>query len=131
MQWWWRGTAPALLALLAWTAFMFGVVAPQGLLPKDKMIGKKAEEAPKLRAYPAELTVADLNQKVADVPDGTYVMIELYASWCPHCRQFKPTYDKVGAFFNGDPHLPGPPVWVARIDCADTVSFKPITSLKI
>jgi len=79
-----------------------------------------AEPATGLRAQPMELTAATFNDYMESVPDHAFVLLELYASWCPHCRAFKPTYDKIGAFFNGVPAPSGPRIVVARVDCAET-----------
>jgi len=54
---------------------------------------------------------------------STYSLVEFYASWCPHCKRFQPTYDKIGEFFNEDPR-PTPLLTVARIDCAEQENFE-------
>ena len=41
-------------------------------------------------------------------------MVEFYAPWCGHCKSLAPTYDQLGALFNGDDQPA-----VAKVDATD------------
>ena len=61
------------------------------------------------RPFIQELTDATVD---AFISDPMYdVIVEFYAPWCGHCKQFAPFYFEVGAHFARDQH-----VRVARID---------------
>lgn len=47
-------------------------------------------------------------------------LFEFYASWCPACKQFAPTFEKL-AFFLKDKSLGGQYLFIARVDCASEV----------
>lgn len=76
--------------------------------------------APELRASPHDLGADDFQAALGQISDDgkTMALVELYASWCPACQHFKPTFEKVAAFFNGADDSPEPAVYVARVDCA-------------
>lgn len=65
-----------------------------------------------------ELVAANYTDYLSNLPQDANCVIEFYASWCPHCRHFMPTYDEVGSHFLD---VPEPIVQVARIDCATEV----------
>ena len=69
---------------------------------------------------PVDLTVATFDGALQGLPADRWALIEFYASWCPACQHFKPTYEKVSAALRREP-LPQPEVWVARVDCATEV----------
>ena len=52
---------------------------------------------------------------------SSWAVVEFYASWCPHCIHFAPTYDQVAQFLLKQ-RASGHPVFVGRIDCAEQVS---------
>lgn len=55
-----------------------------------------------------------------DLDPAAKVAMEYYAGWCPHCKHFAPTYDRIGSHFMD---RDSPEVIVARIDCASNVRF--------
>ena len=69
---------------------------------------------------PVDLTVGTFDGALQGLPADRWALIEFFASWCPACQHFKPTYEKVSAALRRHP-LPQPEVWVARVDCATEV----------
>ena len=69
---------------------------------------------------PIDLTLPTFDGALEGLPADRWALIEFYASWCPACQQFKPTYEKLSAALRREP-LPQPEVWVARVDCATEV----------
>ena len=69
---------------------------------------------------PVDLTLPTFDGALEGLPAERWALIEFYASWCPACQQFKPTYEKLSAALRRAP-LPQPEVWVARVDCATEV----------
>jgi thiol-disulfide isomerase/thioredoxin len=69
---------------------------------------------------PVDLTVTTFDGALQGLPEDRWALIEFFASWCPACQHFKPTYEKVSAALRREP-LPQPEVWVARVDCATEV----------
>ena len=45
---------------------------------------------------------------------NTCSLVEFYAPWCGHCKSLAPTYEQLGALFNGD----GQPA-VVKVDATD------------
>lgn len=115
------GLPPLALAISLWFAIHCSVTGSTVQRPKDSKNNSHS-----LRALPIDLTHSDFEERIKSQAGDVLVMVEFYANWCPHCRHFKPTYDEVGAFFNGSPPPPGTRVWVARIDCADQANLKEI-----
>lgn len=65
-----------------------------------------------------ELTIGNFTDVLSSTSiRDEYSLIEFYAHWCPHCIHYKPIFERVGRFFNGDPR-PEPHIWVSRVDCA-------------
>ena len=44
---------------------------------------------------------------LATIDPRTHALVELYMPWCPACQNFRPSYDRVAAFFNGDAKATG------------------------
>jgi thiol-disulfide isomerase/thioredoxin len=65
-----------------------------------------------------QLTAKNYSDYLSSRPADDRLVIEYYASWCPHCRHFAPTYEAVGSHFLDSPN---PLVQIARIDCANEV----------
>ena len=77
---------------------------------------------------PVDLTVNTFDGALQGLPADRWALIEFFASWCPACQHFKPTYEQVSAALRRKP-LPQPEVWVARVDCAKEVcAFRPACS---
>ncbi len=56
-------------------------------------------------------------------PETRYAMIEFYASWCPACQHFAPTYEKLATFLK-DKALGEHTLLIGRVDCAAEVRRK-------
>ncbi|KAJ9524572.1 hypothetical protein QJQ45_024163 [Haematococcus lacustris] len=78
-----------------------------------------------------DLNLTNWNDTLGALPDDQWCIVEFYAGWCPHCREFAPTYDRVANFLqrHGAPQPPGSNgslassplgtyVFVGRVDCA-------------
>ncbi|KAL6764889.1 hypothetical protein V8C86DRAFT_1215523 [Haematococcus lacustris] len=78
-----------------------------------------------------DLNLTNWNDTLGALPDDQWCLVEFYAGWCPHCREFAPTYDRVAHFLqrHGAPQPPGSNgsiassqlgtyVFVGRVDCA-------------
>lgn len=76
---------------------------------------------PPSTAAPAELTATTLAPALAALPPTQPVLLEFYAHWCPTCRRFQPEYEAAAAGLASGGG--GPRVFVARLDCANDVSF--------
>ena len=67
---------------------------------------KAAEEEASVTGKVRELTVETF---FTTITDNEYVLMEFYASWCGHCKQFAPVYEEIAERLAGR-------VVVARID---------------
>lgn len=47
-------------------------------------------------------------------------LVEFYASWCPACKHFAPTFEKLAVFLK-DKQLRDQLLYIARVDCASEV----------
>jgi len=70
----------------------------------------KSEEAPADNSGPVKTIVGTtFNEIVLDTSKD--VLLEFYAPWCGHCKSLVPTYEKLGAAFEGNDN-----VVIAKID---------------
>ncbi|KAL6779458.1 hypothetical protein ACKKBG_A12395 [Auxenochlorella protothecoides x Auxenochlorella symbiontica] len=89
---------------LAWACL--GLVLCSGqLLP-----AQAAEAFPGLEEWNNKTILPSLRA----LKDDQWVLLELYAHWCPACQKFQPIYQDLAAHFQKDPGLV-----VARVDCAE------------
>ena len=66
-----------------------------------------------------ESTLADVLRSLPSGADAeAHVLLELYASWCPHCRHYAPQYDEIARAINGSPQTQTRRAHVLRMDCA-------------
>jgi len=49
------------------------------------------------------------------LPPATDAVVEFYASWCPACRHFQPTFEQLAVHLASQP---APTVVLTRLDCA-------------
>lgn len=45
----------------------------------------------------------DFKAVLASLPAESYVLMEVFASWCPACQHFQPAYERVGVFMHMAP----------------------------
>ncbi|PNH10555.1 Sulfhydryl oxidase 1 [Tetrabaena socialis] len=50
-------------------------------------------------------------------------LVEFYASWCPACKHFAPTFEKLATFLKDKRFGTGRPLYIARVDCASEVKL--------
>jgi protein disulfide-isomerase A6 len=80
-----------------------------GASPTVEWLNRETGMKADMRPYVYDLTDATVE---AFVNDARYdVLVEFYAPWCGHCKQFAPFYFEVGAHFAPDEN-----VRIARID---------------
>ncbi|ETP47794.1 protein disulfide-isomerase domain [Phytophthora nicotianae P10297] len=63
----------------------------------------------KAPSHVAALTEADFDAEV--IHSKKHAIVEFYAPWCGHCKQLAPTYEEVGAIFEGEDD-----VLIAKVD---------------
>jgi protein disulfide-isomerase A6 len=63
----------------------------------------------KAPSHVAALTDADFDAEV--LHSNKHSIVEFYAPWCGHCKQLAPTYEEVGAIFEGEDD-----VLIAKVD---------------
>ncbi|KAF1792039.1 Thioredoxin, conserved site [Phytophthora cactorum] len=63
----------------------------------------------KAPSHVAALTEADFDAEV--IHSKKHAIVEFYAPWCGHCKQLAPTYEEVGAIFEGEDN-----VLIAKVD---------------
>ena len=77
-----------------------------------EFINSRTGLSKRLKAEPSfvqALTPETFDSVMADA--GAAKLVEFYAPWCGHCKALAPTYEKVGAAFEGEPR-----VIVAKVD---------------
>ncbi|KAI8476383.1 MAG: hypothetical protein J3K34DRAFT_516537 [Monoraphidium minutum] len=62
---------------------------------------------------PIDLAEGNFTGAFTALPPEGPVLVEFYASWCPHCRAFRPEYEKIAAFCARETDIK-----VFRVDCA-------------
>lgn len=93
------------------TLFFFFIVAI-AFAQEEEVVGVKEQQpAPESTQKVKELTFENF---FTTITENDFVLMEFYAKWCGHCKQFVPTYEKIATALEGR-------VTVARID-ADTHS---------
>ncbi|CAG9462725.1 unnamed protein product [Pedinophyceae sp. YPF-701] len=90
---------------------------PARRLAQQKRAAAPAQDITKSVAYPVDLSADNWERIISSVPAAGLVLVEFYASWCPHCQKFKPTFEEVARYF-GEAPRPVPFLFVARMDCA-------------
>lgn len=69
-----------------------------------------------------QLSADNFTSTLEAMEASSQLVMEFYASWCPHCRHFAPTYEQIAHFFVGVQDEA--PVTVSRVDCAKEVSCR-------
>ena len=80
-----------------------------GAAPTVEWINRETGMHAEIRPYVTELTGDTVDAFVNDTNHD--VLVEFYASWCGHCKQFAPFFYEVGAHFAADER-----VRVAKLD---------------
>lgn len=70
-----------------------------------------------VEAMPVDLGSANFTSWLQALPPEAPCVMEFYANWCPHCRHFAPTYERLADIFLA-PGSSMPLAHVARTDCA-------------
>ncbi|EPS65282.1 protein disulfide family, partial [Genlisea aurea] len=73
--------------------------------------------------YAVELN-ADNFDVVLKETGATYAIVGFFAQWCPHCRAYKPLYEKVAKLFNGENAAYPGIILMAKVDCAMKMNYK-------
>eukprot|EP00644_Phytophthora_capsici_P001215 jgi/Phyca11/511936/fgenesh2_kg.PHYCAscaffold_105_\ len=63
----------------------------------------------KAPSHVAALTESDFDAEV--IQSKKHAIVEFYAPWCGHCKSLAPTYEEVGAIFDGEEN-----VLIAKVD---------------
>ena len=65
-------------------------------------IGVYSNETPKKEEYMnTKLTVTDLSFQTAFIKYGKAMVLEFFASWCPHCQRMVPILDTLAQEYEG------------------------------
>ena len=63
------------------------------------------------------LTKANYDSFLKEVKDsGKSIYVEYFAPWCPHCKKFKPVWEKVAESFKNDVKLKNDFI-IASVNC--------------
>ncbi|GFR41875.1 hypothetical protein Agub_g2658, partial [Astrephomene gubernaculifera] len=105
---------PALPAIFA-TLFVLPLLLPLASSGHAPAVFEPSHAAAQLGEtnFTATLGVKDTNQPC---------LVEFYASWCPACKHFAPTFEKLASFLKGQ-SFGGRPLYIARVDCATEVKL--------
>jgi protein disulfide-isomerase A1 len=61
----------------------------------------KSEEVPETQTGNVYKVVSKTFKEVVASKDD-YVLLELYAPWCPHCKEFESVYERIGEYFKNN-----------------------------
>jgi len=109
------------LAWTAWAAFQVCVSVGVILTLGSPAHGKVSETDVWAKTAAKEVIGGDIESvlKFAKNEDDM-IFLMAYASWCPHCIQFRPIFEKVAEHFNTPRFFTkGPNVVVGRVHCVD------------
>ncbi|KAG2486051.1 hypothetical protein HYH03_015258 [Edaphochlamys debaryana] len=70
----------------------------------------------------AQLSQDNFTVLLNELGDTKPCLIEFYASWCPACKHFAPTFEKLAEFLK-DKDFKGKKLFIARVDCAAEVKL--------
>ena len=100
-----------LFTLLFIAAIAFGEVAEKPAEVPTEITEEENAEAEAEAEAAADSPVKEITLETffSTINDNEYVLMEFYASWCGHCKQFAPVYEEIAK------HLEGT-VTVARVD---------------
>ncbi|KAE8899832.1 putative protein disulfide-isomerase [Phytophthora fragariae] len=70
----------------------------------------------KAPSHVAALTEGDFDAEV--IHSKKHAIVEFYAPWCGHCKQLAPTYEEVGAIFEGEDN-----VLIAKVDATENAAL--------
>ncbi|EFJ47022.1 hypothetical protein VOLCADRAFT_121037 [Volvox carteri f. nagariensis] len=64
-----------------------------------------------------QLSTANFTSTLSSLEAEQICLVEFYASWCPACKHFAPTFETFARFLK-DKRLGGRLLFIARVDCA-------------
>ncbi|KXZ42884.1 hypothetical protein GPECTOR_113g296 [Gonium pectorale] len=74
------------------------------------------------RLASVQLGEKNFTDSLAALGGNHFCLVEFYASWCPACQHFAPTFEKLAAFLKSK-QLGDSTLYVARVDCASEVKL--------
>ncbi|PNW84344.1 hypothetical protein CHLRE_04g230928v5 [Chlamydomonas reinhardtii] len=69
-----------------------------------------------------QLAVSNFTDIIGKQTATQQCLVEFYASWCPACKHFAPTFEKIAKFLSTQ-KLDGGKLFIARVDCATEVDL--------
>lgn len=81
---------------------LLGIIAALSLFSTTVFCSTYGEDLPQLRGakYVKEINIENLIENTRNLPADSPALLFIGASWCPHCRAFKPTYNIVADEIN-------------------------------